>query len=131
MKKVAVIAGITVVAAFLVIGGAFAQKAGSVGSILVKGGDEAVLAGMAKIPIGSAVSEALKTVPGKVLKAELENEDGYLVYGVEIVKADHQIADVKVDAGNGRVLKIDADRDDHEGHERGEFENGHEEVDEG
>lgn len=131
MKRVTVIAGIIVVAAFLAIGGAFAQKAGSVGSILVKGDDEAVLAGMAKIPIDSAVSEALKTVPGKALKAELENEDGYLIYGVEIVKADHQIADVKVDAGNGKVLKIDTDREDHEGHERGEFENGREEVDEG
>jgi len=51
------------------------------------------------------------------LKAELENENGYLVYGVEIVKADKQIADVKVDAGNGKILKVDVDQKDHNVHE--------------
>ncbi|OPY76202.1 MAG: Peptidase propeptide and YPEB domain protein [Syntrophorhabdus sp. PtaU1.Bin058] len=130
MKRVAVIASIIVVAGFLAIGGAFAQKAGGVGSIPIKGGDEAVLAGMAKIPIDSAVSEALKAVPGKVVKAELENEDGYLVYGIEIAKADRQIADVKVDAGNGKVMKIDTDRKDRDGHEKEKSENDHEEADE-
>lgn len=59
----------------------------------------------------------LNQVPGKVLKAELENENGYLVYGVEIVKADKQIADVKVDAGNGKILKVDVDQKDHNVHE--------------
>jgi uncharacterized membrane protein YkoI len=89
-----------------------------------------VLAEMAKISLDSAVSEALKAVPGKVLKIELENENGYLVYGVEIAKLDHQVADVKVDAGNGKVLKIDADQNNHEGHEGEDSGNGHEEVNE-
>ncbi|MCL4492213.1 MAG: PepSY domain-containing protein [Nitrospirae bacterium] len=39
-----------------------------------------------------------------MLRVELANENGYLVYRVEIVKADHQIVDVKVDAGNGVVI---------------------------
>ena len=73
------------------------------------------------------MNAALKQVPGKVLKAELENEDGYLVYGVEIVMADRQIADVKVDAGSGRVLKVEADQEDNEGREGEDSDNGHEE----
>ena len=66
-------------------------------------------------------------MPGKGLKAELENENGYLVYGVEIAEADRQIADVKVDAGNGKVLKIETDQKDNEGHEEEDCDNGHEE----
>jgi hypothetical protein len=31
---------------------------------------------------------------------------------VEIAKADKQIADVKIDAGNGKLLRIDNDRND-------------------
>ena len=66
----------------------------------------------------SAINIALAQVPGKVLRAELENENGYLVYGVEIVKTEHQIMDVKVDAGNGKILKIEQDRSDSEDQER-------------
>ena len=73
------------------------------------------------------MKEALKAVPGKVIKAELENEDGYLVYGVEYARADRQISGVKVDAGNGKVLKIETDRKDHENHEGEEADNDHEE----
>jgi uncharacterized membrane protein YkoI len=93
---------------------AFDQEPEFAGSVPVKGDDEATLAGMAKIPTDSAVSEALKMVPGKVVKVELENEDGYLVYGVEIAKAHRQVADVKADSENRRVLKIGTDRMDHE-----------------
>lgn len=112
------------------IGGVFAQQAKLTGSIPVKDDDEAVFAGIAKIPIESAMKEALKTVPGMVVKAELEDENGYLVYGIEIAKADREIADVKVDAGNGKVLKVDAARKDHEDRAGEDSDNGHEEGDE-
>jgi uncharacterized membrane protein YkoI len=130
MKKTMTLIGGVVLATLVAIGGAFAQKANHTGSIHVKSDDEAVYGDMAKISLDSAVSAALKAVPGKLLKVELENENGFLVYGVEIAKADHQVADVKVDAGNGKVLKIDADQDNHEGHEGEDFDNGHEEVNE-
>ncbi|GAB5047397.1 PepSY domain-containing protein [Thermodesulfovibrio sp. TK110] len=95
------------------------------GSIRLASDDEARYATLAKISMDNAVNEALKVVPGKVIKAELENENGYLVYGVEIVKADKQIADVKVDAGNGKILKIDLDHQDkgHDVHEERDSEN--------
>jgi uncharacterized membrane protein YkoI len=130
MKKTMTLIGGVVLATLVAIGGAFAQNANYTGSIQIKSDDEAMYAEMAKISLDSAVSEALKAVPGKVLKVELENENGYLVYGVEIAKADHQISDVKVDAGNGKVLKINADQNDHEGREGEDSDNGHEEVNE-
>jgi uncharacterized membrane protein YkoI len=128
MKKVIMIVVEAVaLIALIAVGMTFAQMAKQAGSIPVKGEDEAGFAGMAKIPLDSAVQAALGAVPGKVVKTELENENGYLVYGIEIAKADHEMADVKVDAGNGKVLKVDTDRVDHEGFEGEETDNGHEE----
>jgi len=127
MRKFGTVIGV-VLAVLLVIGtvGLRAQQAKHSGSIQIKNGDEATFADLAKISLDSAMNAAQKKVPGKVLRVELENENGYLVYGVEIAKPDHQIVDVKVDAGNGKILKIDRDND--EGHEREEdSHNDHEE----
>ncbi len=129
MRKTGIVIGVAV-AAVLAIGGiaVSSQQAKPTGSIAVKGNDEAGYAGMAKVSLNEAVKAALQSVPGKVLKVELEDEDGYLVYGVEIVKADRQIADVKIDAGNGKLLKIGNDRNDGDDHENAEdSENEHEE----
>jgi|AntAceMinimDraft_9_1070365.scaffolds.fasta_scaffold01463_11 uncharacterized membrane protein YkoI len=73
-----------------------AQEANRQGSIRMES-DEARFADMAKISISSAINAASKQFPGKVLTAELENENGYLVYGVKIATPDRQIMDVKVD----------------------------------
>ncbi|MDI6728974.1 MAG: PepSY domain-containing protein [Thermodesulfovibrionales bacterium] len=127
MKKMMTIISGVVLTALIAIGGVSAQQAKHTGSIQVKSDDEAGFAGMATVSLDSAINAALKQVPGKVLKAELENENGYLVYGVEIAKADRQIADVKVDAGNGKVLKIETDQKDNEGQEGEDSDNGHEE----
>ena len=117
-------------ATVLAIGGlaVSSQQSKLTGSIAVKGTDEAGYADMAKVSLDGAVQSAIQAVPGKVLKVELEDEDGYLVYGVEIAKADRQIADVKIDAGNGKLLKIDKDRKDADEREEAEgSENEHEE----
>ena len=60
------------------------------------------------------VKKALDAVKGEVLKTELENENGFLVYSVEIVTADKSIMDVKVDAGSGKVLAMERDTNDDE-----------------
>ncbi len=67
------------------------------------------LASLAKIDLAQATAAALAQVPGTVLKTELDNEDGNLVYSVEILTSAQEIKDVKVDAGNGQVLHVDAD----------------------
>lgn len=86
--------------------GVFAHQTKPIGSIPVRSDDQAGFADMARVPLDSAVNAALEAVPGKALKAELRNEDGSLVYVIEVVKADHRTTGVEVDAGNKKVLKI-------------------------
>ncbi|MDE0805303.1 MAG: PepSY domain-containing protein [Acidimicrobiales bacterium] len=82
--------------------------------------DEAkALEGLAKISPADAEQAALAAVPGTVNGApELENEDGSVVYEMEITSADGTVTEVVVDAGNGDVLAQEAgDSEDDEGTE--------------
>ena len=72
------------------------------------------LASLAKIDLAQATAAALAQVHGKVLKAELDDENGNLVYSVEVMTHTREVKDVKVDAGNGTVLHVDADDHDEE-----------------
>jgi uncharacterized membrane protein YkoI len=90
------------------------------GTIRLEKQVEADFPDLAKLTSDQAVTKALDAVKGKVLKTELENENGFLVYGVEVVTADKAIVDVKVDAGSGKVLAMDQDKADDEEHESGE-----------
>jgi uncharacterized membrane protein YkoI len=66
-------------------------------------------ADLAKIDAGKAMAAAQARVPGNVLSSALDNENGNLVYSVAITPASGgPVQDVKVDAGNGAVLHIDA-----------------------
>ncbi|QGP93981.1 Peptidase propeptide and YPEB domain protein [Neomoorella glycerini] len=78
----------------------------------------------AKITADAAKDAALKAVPGTVKKVSLDNENGNLVYSVEVQTAGG-IVDVKVDAGNGQVLARDNGRDG----EKGRLEEGRHSVD--
>lgn len=62
----------------------------------------------AKITADDAKNAALKAVSGTVKKVSLDNENGNVVYSVEIQTA-MGVVDVKVDAGNGQVLAQDRD----------------------
>lgn len=74
----------------------------------------------AKITLTQAVAAAEQHVQGRAIKAELENENGRLVYEVEVVK-QNTATDVKVDSADGRIVSAKADpRDEDRGHERGE-----------
>jgi uncharacterized membrane protein YkoI len=81
------------------------------GSIKITQDNEANYATLASVTIDQAVASALKAQPGKVIKAELENENGYLVWGVEVA-SNNQINEVKVDAQNAKILKIEKDKVD-------------------
>lgn len=82
------------------------------GTIRVQNQTEATFPGLAKITMDQATGFALAAVPGRILKTGLEDEDGFLVYGVEVVTADKTIMEVKVDAGSGKVLAIERDETD-------------------
>lgn len=83
------------------------------GSIQITGGqsedkdevEEATfLQSLAKIRAKDAETIALAANPGTtVVKTELDNENGVLVYSVELSNG----LDVKVDAGNGQILHIE------------------------
>ena len=81
------------------------------GTIIVQQ-EEAAYPDLAKITLEQAKDVALANIHGEVLKIELENADGFLVYGVEIVTAEKTVVDVKIDAGNGEILQVERDRPD-------------------
>ena len=57
---------------------------------------------------------ATNVQPGTVAKVELQNEDGFLVHNVVIVSPNNKVHEIKVDAGNGSILRIDVDSADRE-----------------
>lgn len=70
--------------------------------------EAAALKSLATISPDQARAAALAAAPGTVAKVELGNEHGNVVYDVEITKADGTVADVTIDAGNGKVLAQEA-----------------------
>lgn len=73
--------------------------------------DEAkALQSQAKITTDQAKAAALAQFPDATVgKVELDNENGSLVYSVHLTDKTGKAQDVKVDAGNGKVLHVDAD----------------------
>ncbi|WP_066073778.1 PepSY domain-containing protein [Neobacillus soli] len=70
-----------------------------------------------------AISAALKEVAGKATKTELEDEDGAVVYGIEVTDNQGKKQDVKVDAKTGKVLKVEADDENEKGDKEKKKEN--------
>ena len=58
-----------------------------------------------------AKAAAIAVVPGTAGTVELDNENGYVVYSVQVIGAKDKAVDVKVDAGNAKVLAQEADGD--------------------
>ena len=73
--------------------------------------ENASIDGLATITPDQAAAAATSATGGTAGKVELENENGNVVYGVEITKPDGTMLDVKVDAGNGHVLAQEDDSD--------------------
>lgn len=59
---------------------------------------------MAKISMAQAVKTARSKIHGKALSSNLEEEDGFLVYAVEIQTASRSMVEVLVDAGSGKIV---------------------------
>lgn len=66
--------------------------------------EQAALQSLATVTPSQAEQAALAAVPGTVAQTQLDNENGFVVYSVEIKGSDGTVTDVKVDAGNGNVL---------------------------
>ncbi len=76
---------------------------------------QADLARHAKITQQQAEAAALAVLPGQVVKARLDREDGYLVWQID-VKHDRGTTEIAVDAGNAKVLAAEEEEDDDERH---------------
>jgi uncharacterized membrane protein YkoI len=93
------------------------------GSVSVAGKSESSLHKLANIDQAAAEQVALKAVPGTVHETELETSDnGYAVYDIEIAGDDGKGHEVKVDAGNGKVLHQDLEEEADESEGRGDTE---------
>ena len=79
-----------------------------------EGGQQATYSNLAKITLQQATTIASNAQGGNIAKAELQNEDGYLVCNVVVVSQDKKIHEIKIDAGNGSILRIDVDSADRE-----------------
>lgn len=83
------------------------------GSIVVKGQTGDALLAMAKVELKDALAAAVAKVPGKVWKAELEAEDGTLIYSIQLVTPAAEWKEINVDAGTGAVLAVEnGDKDE-------------------
>lgn len=81
----------------------------------VKSGDTA------RTDVAQAVTAAVRAVPGTVTEAELDDEDGGLVWELDVYGSDKVWHDVTVDAGNGKVLgKHTSDNGDADGDDGGD-----------
>ncbi|WP_318614839.1 PepSY domain-containing protein [Sporosarcina sp. YIM B06819] len=71
------------------------------------------------VPNGKYISEkaaigiAMKQAKGTVTKVELDNEDGRVVYEVEIKDGTYEY-DFEIDAVSGKVLKFEKDHEDND-----------------
>jgi Peptidase propeptide and YPEB domain len=75
------------------------------------------LAKEAKITMKEARATALKEVPGKIKEAELEREDGKLIYSFDI-STKEGIKEVQIDALTGTVLKVEIETKEQEAKEK-------------
>lgn len=86
-------------------------------SVLDDTQEEQALRQAATISAEEAATAATEAVPGSsVLENSLDEEDGFVVYEVEVRSAEGTVTEVVVDAGNGSVLarEVEDDDDDHQ-----------------
>ena len=58
------------------------------------------------LPLRQVLDKVEREYQGQVLKMEFERDDGRYVYEIRLLQKDGRMAKLKVDAVDGRVLKI-------------------------
>lgn len=66
--------------------------------------ESTALKSLATITPAEAAAAAVSATPGTAGAVQLENENGFVVYGVEVTASNGSVTDVTIDAGNGSVL---------------------------
>lgn len=65
---------------------------------------EEQLSKLASISIRRAITVAHQTIQGKIIKATLNEAEGFLVWEVEVVHGAIPVIVLKIDAGDGKLL---------------------------
>ncbi len=66
--------------------------------------EQAALQALATLTPQQAEDAALAAVPGTVTETDLDNENGWVVFSVEVNGSDGTVTEVVIDAGSGAVL---------------------------
>jgi uncharacterized membrane protein YkoI len=82
-----------------------------VGTIAVSKKDKKKYPDLAKISFQQVLEKITKDHPGKIVEVALEEEDGYLVYEVELISPEKTKKEIILDAGNGEVLHVKNKKD--------------------
>lgn len=61
------------------------------------------------LPLETILASLLRTYPGDILKIELDDDDDYLIYEIEILTRRGIVLELEVDAHTGRILDIEED----------------------
>ena len=61
------------------------------------------------LPLARILAIAQEKVPGDVIEVELESKRGALVYEIKVLTQSGRVREIKIDARNGTVLKIEDD----------------------
>lgn len=103
---------------FVVLGSGTAAACLLLAGIAISHADEKEkksVADQATVSIQEAIDVATAAFPGKVVEAELEEEDGRPIYTIEIVGENGKTMEVEIDAKTAKVLgKEQEDGDEHE-----------------
>lgn len=66
----------------------------------------------ARISLSQAIAAAEAHHPGsRAVQAELDSQPGQVVFDVDVLDPQQQLHEVRIDAGNGQVIRSQRDRD--------------------
>ena len=74
------------------------------GSIAIKGNTEEAMVAKVRVSPEQAAEIARRALPGTVVEIRLDGENGDLIWEAVVVGNNGQVAQLKIDAGNGRLL---------------------------
>jgi len=57
------------------------------------------------LPLAEILASTAKKYPGNVLDVELEEEQGQVIYEIELLGTDHKIHHLEIDARSGKVIR--------------------------
>ncbi len=61
------------------------------------------------LPLARVLDQATAQYPGKILKVELEEEGGNIVYEIELLGGDGAVREMIIDAKSGQLLSVEDD----------------------